>query len=147
VIRFASKSGEVRRARPIIFFDGLCPLCNRFVRLVISRDRQGVFLLAPLQGDTARELLGTEAARRASAEGGGTIVLRDEAGLHTRSEAVLRILTRLGGASRLWGLLGALPAELRDWAYDAVAGTRTEWFGRLDSCRPPSEAERGRFLP
>lgn len=137
----------VRRARPIVFFDGPCPLCNRFVDLVLARDREGVFLFAPLQGRTAAELLGPEAARLAGAEGAGTIVLRDERGTHTRSAAVLRILTRLGGIHSLWGVLGFLPPVLRDWAYDRVARNRDEWFGKLPACREPDGARKGRFLP
>jgi predicted DCC family thiol-disulfide oxidoreductase YuxK len=141
------QSAPVRRARPIIFFDGRCPLCNRFVDLVIQRDREGVFLFAPLQGPTAGELLDPQTVRQARAEGAGTIVLRDEEGTHTRSAAVLRVLTRLGGVHRLWGLLGAVPPRLRDWAYDQVARNRDEWFGKLTACRRPSEADKARFLP
>jgi len=137
----------VRSARPIIFFDGRCPLCNRFVDWVLARDREGVFLFAPLQGRTAGELLGPEAARLAGAAGAGTIVLRDERGTHTRSAAVLRILTRLGGIHSLWGVLGFLPPTLRDWAYDRVALNRDEWFGKLAACREPDEARKERFLP
>jgi predicted DCC family thiol-disulfide oxidoreductase YuxK len=137
----------MRRARPIIFFDGLCPLCNRFVDLVLTRDREGAFLFAPLQGRTAGELLDPATVRMAGAEGAGTIVLRDEAGIHTRSSAVLRVLTRLGGVHSLWGILGFLPPGLRDWAYDRVARNRDEWFGKLPACRLPSEAQKARFLP
>jgi predicted DCC family thiol-disulfide oxidoreductase YuxK len=43
--------------RRIIFFDGVCHLCNSFVDSIISQDKAHVFLFAPLQGETAKALL------------------------------------------------------------------------------------------
>jgi predicted DCC family thiol-disulfide oxidoreductase YuxK len=43
--------------KPIIFFDGVCAMCNTFVAIVLKADPEERFLFAPLQGDTARELL------------------------------------------------------------------------------------------
>ena len=44
-------------ARCILFFDGVCGLCSRAVDFVLARDRRGLFQFAPLQGETARQLL------------------------------------------------------------------------------------------
>ena len=43
--------------QPIIFFDGVCAMCNTFVEVVVRADRRGIFRFAPLQGETARQLL------------------------------------------------------------------------------------------
>ena len=42
---------------PIIFFDGVCGMCNRFVDLMLRADRKAIFRFAPLQGQTAQQLL------------------------------------------------------------------------------------------
>lgn len=44
-------------AGPVIFFDGVCALCNAFIDFVMARDRRGVFRFAALQGETAAGLL------------------------------------------------------------------------------------------
>ena len=43
--------------KPNIFFDGVCAMCNTFVNLALRIDRKQLFLFAPLQGTTAKELL------------------------------------------------------------------------------------------
>jgi predicted DCC family thiol-disulfide oxidoreductase YuxK len=128
---------------PIVFFDGVCGLCNRFVDFVIKRDRAGVFRFAPLQGETARERLPAADVRDVN-----TMVLVDEQGVFRKSTAATRILVRLGG---VWGLIGGtlrlVPTPLRDVGYSLVARYRYRIFGKKETCRLPTPAERGRFLP
>ena len=91
--------------RPIVFFDGDCGLCDRFVRFLVARDRRQRLHYAPLQGDTARQLIPP-----ATAESIDSVILLDEDGLHLRSEAALRAIAHLGG---VWRLGGALRAHSR----------------------------------
>jgi predicted DCC family thiol-disulfide oxidoreductase YuxK len=128
---------------PIVFFDGVCGLCNRFVDFLLPRDRKHVFLLAPLQGETARARLSAEDVENVS-----TIVLLDEVGTHRRSKAVVRILCRLGWGWKVAGfLLAMIPRPLRDLGYKLVARYRYVWFGKKETCRMPTPDERARFLP
>jgi predicted DCC family thiol-disulfide oxidoreductase YuxK len=39
-----------------------------------------------------------------------------------------------------------VPAALRDAVYDVIARNRTRWFGKTQSCRIPTVAERHRFI-
>ena len=41
----------------ILFFDGVCGLCNKSVDFVLTRDQQGRIKFSPLQGETAARLL------------------------------------------------------------------------------------------
>lgn len=127
---------------PIVFFDGLCALCDGFVRFVVARDAAGRFRFAPLQGATYRGVSGVEAGEPA------TIVLADRDGRHVRSAAVLRVVRQLGGP---WGALARLlllmPRPLADAAYRVVAEHRYRWFGRREYCALPRPEDRGRFLP
>ena len=57
------------------------------------------------------------------------------------------------GSSSFWGRRGLfsyalilIPAPLRDWVYNWVAGHRYQWFGRLDSCLVPDPGVADRFL-
>lgn len=136
-----SQTGPTLDGPPVVLYDGLCGLCDRWVQWVLRHDRQGQFRFAALQSDAGRRLL-----QDAPTPLPDSIVLLDEDGLHTESEAVLRIARRLGRLGPLRVVAKAVPRALRDLAYRAVARNRTRWFGRLDSCRLPTAAERSRFL-
>jgi predicted DCC family thiol-disulfide oxidoreductase YuxK len=126
-----------------IYFDGYCGLCDRFVQFVLRRDRAGRYRFAPLQGSTAQERVPATLDPRASQ----TVILEEAGRFRVRSDAALEILSGLGGAWRLAGLLRVIPRPVRDAVYDLVARNRNRWFGRLAECRIPQPSERDRFLP
>ena len=127
----------------ILFFDGECSLCNRFVDRLVRADRRGVLRIASLQGETGKRLLPPLPADPAQ----WSIVLLDEDGTHERSEAVLRAYGHMGGWRSLASWLRVIPRALRDGIYRFVARRRYRWFGRRDTCRIPTPEERARFLP
>ena len=130
------------KSPPILFFDGVCGLCNQSVDFIIKRDTQRKFRFAPLQGDTAKAELPLE-----DVENLNTLILKTESGLFRRSSAVVRILWLLGG---FWGVLGTLfwivPLPLRNLGYRLVSVSRYSLFGKKESCRIPTPEERGQFL-
>jgi predicted DCC family thiol-disulfide oxidoreductase YuxK len=129
--------------RPIVFFDGVCGFCNAGVDFLITRDPDGHLAFAPLQGETARQLL--PEADRVSLH---SLVLWTPTRLYRKSAAVVRILWTLGsGWAVLGGLLWAIPWPLRDAGYNLVARNRYRLFGKKDVCRMPTPAERTRMLP
>lgn len=132
------------RTPGIVFFDGECGLCNRFVLFLLKRDRRKILRFAPLKGRMAGQWLEDEDLD------GETVIFLDGEGVYRKSEAVLRVLSRLGG---FWSLAkGFLPAPrfLRDGAYDFIARRRRRWFGGGETCvLPTAEAARpdARLLP
>ena len=139
-------------SRPIVYYDGLCGLCDGFVRFVVARDRLGRYRFSPLQGETARLRLGDGLAQGALK----TVVLEEDPalrpigntdGLRVKSDAAIAILA---GLSHGWGLINLLrivPRPIRDLVYDFIARHRYRWFGKREECRVPTSAERERFLP
>lgn len=128
---------------PIVFYDGDCGLCSRFVQVLLRLDRHGRLFLAPLQGETARAMLPPLPAD----ERDWSMVFLDENGCHLRSEAVLRICRRLGGLVGCLAWLRILPRGLRDAIYGFVARRRRRWFARPIACAVPSREVRQRLLP
>jgi predicted DCC family thiol-disulfide oxidoreductase YuxK len=145
-----AKNGEADRPTNVVFFDGVCGLCHRFVDFVLSRDHRGSIRFAPLQGETANRVVSDE--WRVASDGTSTVktvVWLDAGGREfVRSAAVVRVLWLLGG---LWWWIGWLlwliPLPLRDLGYRIVAASRYRLFGKTESCRLPTPAERMRFLP
>jgi len=129
--------------KPIIFFDGVCAMCNTFVNLALRIDRRGIFLFAPLQGTTARELLPplSDDPREWS------MIYLDEKGIHDQLDASLEVYRRLGGVWSVPALARYVPRAIRTPLYRIVARNRYRWFGRKDQCRIPTASERQRFLP
>jgi predicted DCC family thiol-disulfide oxidoreductase YuxK len=111
---------------------------------MLRRDARGVLAFAPLQGATARRLLGVREG--ADPE---SVVLLEDGRAHTRSDGVLRAWHLLGGRWRaLSRALRLVPRPIRDALYSSVARNRYRWFGKRPSCRlPESREERRRFLP
>ena len=130
-----------RIERPIVFFDGVCVLCNGFVDRIRRADREGRLRFAPLQGETASRLL----PRLSHDPADWSVVYLDERGTHLGADAVLEICRRLGGWWRVSDLLRVVPRTLRDALYRGIARGRYDWFGRRNACRAPGED--GRFLP
>lgn len=128
--------------KPIIFFDGVCHLCNGFVDAMIQRDPKARIQFAPLQGDTAAKAL--TADERALLD---SVILLTEGRKYHRSEAVLRSLVLLGGTYKIFQLGFLIPGFLRDKIYAWVAKNRYAWFGERDFCRLPLPEERDRLLP
>ena len=129
--------------RPVLFFDGVCGICDGFVGFLIERDTQERFLFAPLQGDTA-------ASRGLSMEDwrAAAIVLEADGQRLEGADAVMEVLLELGGALAVIARVGRLvPRPLRDALYRFVAERRYGWFGVKDECRIPTPEERARFLP
>lgn len=127
--------------RRIIFFDGICPLCNGFVDFVIKHDRQGLFLFSSLQSDYAKKSLPP------SYQSLDTIILQENEKIFSKSAAVLRVLFQLGG---FWNTLAILcsiiPQFLRDHIYDLIAKNRYSFWEQKETCRLPTQNEKKLFL-
>jgi predicted DCC family thiol-disulfide oxidoreductase YuxK len=131
-------------ASPIILFDGVCSLCNRAVRVVLKRDKARAFRFAAMQSEAGRALL-----RECGLPERGVdyIVLVEGGRCHTKSDAVIRIATRLSPFWRCWALVARLvPRVLRDFKYGLIARWRYRLFGRRTTCMVPSPGVADRFL-
>lgn len=125
----------------ILFFDGVCNLCNAFVDFLIQRDKEAKFTFAPLQGETAARLLPAHIPAQLK-----SVVLYQDGKTWEKSDAALVVLTELGG---IWGLakiFWLLPRVFRDAIYEFVAANRYKLFGKRETCRLPTPAEKSRFL-
>jgi predicted DCC family thiol-disulfide oxidoreductase YuxK len=128
--------------RPVIFYDGSCGMCNRFVQLVLRHDSTKRFDFASLQGEHAQQVLPTHLLQNLS-----TVVLKEGDGTtHIRSDAVLRICAGVGGMWKLLGFLRVFPRPLRDVGYSVIATYRHKIFPPHDVCGVLTAEDRSRFL-
>lgn len=125
---------------PIIFYDGVCGLCNRFVRWAIARDPSAKLKLAPLQGSTAGQLLGPIPSPPDS------IILWNHGQAWRESSAALKILTYLKFPWPIFSVFRLVPPLIRNPIYRWVARNRYRWFGKSEVCELPPAEIRERFL-
>ena len=135
---------DIPAGKALILFDGVCNLCNQFVRHVHANDPDGRFLFASQQSELGRRFtakLGMPADEPAS-----VILIRD--GRHwLRSQAAFCVLADLKGPTRLLSVFRYLPRVVGDWGYDLVAKYRYRLFGKKDVCEMPAAGLRARFMP
>ncbi|SNT24598.1 Predicted thiol-disulfide oxidoreductase YuxK, DCC family [Ekhidna lutea] len=129
--------------KPIIFFDGVCNLCNSSVLFVIKRDPKEKFLFASLQSKYAQENLPSTFTGEDSIQ---SIVLKQRSGIKTKSSAALTIAKNISGGWPIMYAFIIIPKFLRDWVYDIIAKNRYKWFGKKDQCMIPSPELKSRFL-
>jgi predicted DCC family thiol-disulfide oxidoreductase YuxK len=128
--------------KPIIFFDGVCNLCNGSVQFVIKKDKAARFRFASLQSAAGQEIL---QHFKLSQDNFNSFILFEDGQLYTRSTAALRVFSQLKG----WKWTGALqwiPLFIRDGVYKIIARNRYRWFGKQESCMVPGEDLVSRFL-
>jgi len=109
-----------------VLFDSVCGLCNASVALIKRNDPSGRFGFESLQSEAGLSLLAAAGFRGESLS---TLVLIDATGLHTKSDAALRIASGLRFPWPLLGIFAIVPGPLRDAAYAWVAHNRYRWFG------------------
>lgn len=124
---------------PVIFYDGVCGLCDKSVQFIIAHDKKKIFRFAALQSDLAKEALGDQITF-------DSFIYYEHGKAYYRSTAALMTIRKLGG---LWQLLYGfiiVPPVIRNAVYDWVARNRYKWFGRFDACKIPTPEQRSRFL-
>ena len=125
----------------IVFFDGVCNLCQGSVRYLIKHDKKGILEFASLQGNYAKDFV-----NKTEIQSMQSILFFDGKVLYKKSTAVLKLSRLLGGWHQLLLLGYILPRFVRDWLYNIVAKNRYRWFGKKDQCMLPSKGFKNRFL-
>jgi predicted DCC family thiol-disulfide oxidoreductase YuxK len=132
----------------IIVFDGVCVLCNGWVRFLLRHDRMQRYRFAAMQGAVGRQLLAQHGLDPDDPV--SFLLIEHDRGpvprVSTDTVAIRRVLVGLGGVWRLAWLSILVPRVVRDPLYRWGARHRYRWFGRHEACRVPDPAQARRFL-
>ena len=126
----------------IILFDGQCVFCDHSVQFILKRDVDEVFQFASLQSAIGQQLLkqyDVDASMDSI-----VVIYRDK--VYTQSDAAIVIAQQFKGLRKLLAVVKYMPKWLRDKLYVVIAKNRYRIFGKMDTCRIPTEEERRRFL-
>ena len=125
----------------IIYFDGVCGLCNSFVSLLLKIDSDLKF--ATLQGKSGQELLNKINFNNAEFD---TVIFQKNDQIYTKSTAVFEIFKTIGGIWKIFLIFSLLPISLTDTIYRYIALKRFKIFGKLDQCDISIFNKPGQFI-
>ncbi|MDH5581934.1 MAG: DCC1-like thiol-disulfide oxidoreductase family protein [Bdellovibrionales bacterium] len=125
----------------IVFFDGVCSLCNGFVDFLMSHNKNKKLKFASLQGNTAKSYIDQISLNELK-----TIIVYHKGKTFKKSEAIFLIVKNLGAPWNLFIIFRLIPRFICDAIYDFIARHRYEIFGKKDTCRIPTEDEKSYFL-
>ncbi len=131
---------------PILFYDGLCGLCDHLVQFLLERDVNGRIFFVPIQSDLGRNILIEKGVPQSEISELSTVYLLSAGVVHRRSRAVFHVFSFLPKPWTWVKWLLWIPSFLADPWYRWVASLRYRIFGRLDQCRIPTPEEKKRFL-
>jgi predicted DCC family thiol-disulfide oxidoreductase YuxK len=131
----------------LLFFDGECAFCDRWVNRVRASDHAGRMRFGTKQGRTFQrvaqahpELAKVESVVLAKrrADGGEDFLVR--------SVAIRQLIQGLPNFRFFDFVLSVTPSPLADVGYRIFSKFRTRLFGKLTQCRVPSAEERHLFV-
>ena len=132
----------------LVLYDGYCGMCDATVQWILANDSRDQFQMAPLQGQTASEVL--ERHDELPSDLDSIIVVQKiDNGEHVlwESSAFFHISAQLDAPWSLLRLGRWCPKVIADWVYRLIARHRLKVFGKLESCSIPDASEINRFLP
>ena len=120
-------------AQTILYYDGVCVLCNKSIRFIINRDRKNQFKIGFLNSLIKQDKH-------------HSVMLVHKGIKYEYSTAVIKSLILLGGIYKLAALLFIFPKSLRDFVYKIIAKNRYKWFGKHNICPTLPEEWKARLI-
>ena len=118
---------------PVIFFDGVCNLCNGAVRTVIKLDSKRHFRFSSLQSEFAKRTLQPFHINTSNSD---SIILLENNHIYQKSEALFRIIKKLKWINFLY-VFSRIPFKVSNLIYDFIAKNRYNLFGKKENCPLP----------
>lgn len=125
----------------ILFFDGVCGMCNGLINFLMSEDKNHALRYAPLQGETAKDKVSADYLENLN-----SIVYQEADKVYTESDGIIHALAAMGGIYKLALGFKLVPKFLRNSIYKVISKNRYKWFGKKEQCRMPTLEEREKLL-
>jgi predicted DCC family thiol-disulfide oxidoreductase YuxK len=106
---------------PVVIFDGVCGLCNRFVAFALRNDRSGELVFTPNRSPYGAALC---ERHHLALESERTILVVHDSRVLRRSDAVIFIATHLRRPYCHLALMRLIPRPVRELGYRVVAAIR-----------------------
>ena len=125
--------------KDIIVFDGLCVMCNSFLKWVLENDKDDKYLFANIQSEFYMKSMDINKSI-------DSIILIKENNIFYESEAINHILKDLDKFYLLQLVLNVTPTFISNFFYKIIANKRYKIFGKKDKCELPKKNQLSKFL-
>jgi len=129
--------------KKIIVFDGVCILCNRFVQFILKRDSAKQFYFSTAQSEFVQQQF---QLRKFQTSPMDSIQYMKDGKILSESNAVLEILSDLGGPWKVFFVFTLIPTFIRNALYRFCARRRYKVFGMRETCMIPDPEWKERFI-
>ena len=126
----------------VVLFDGVCNLCNKSVDFLVRNEKGNSLYFASLQSDVGKKLIKKSDLTQVP----DSILFYQDGEVYVRSQAILKITKFLQLPYRFGNVFYIVPKVVRDGIYKLIARNRYRWFGKKETCRVPTMAEKSKFL-
>ena len=127
----------------VVYYDGICGLCDFFVNLIVKIDSKGILKFSSLQGPSGQKLLND---LKFNTEELDTVIFRINDQVYTKSTAVFKIIKSIGGFWRVFLVFDLLPTPFSYFIYKKIAKNRYKLFGKLEQCDISKFNKPGQFI-
>lgn len=127
---------ELSYKHPIIFYDGICILCNKSIQFYIKHDHSRQLRFALLQSDLGKKVL-HKVGR--PIEDIDTTILLSKGCYFVESDVGIFACKYLSNPYRFFYSFRVIPRFIRDFIYKIIANNRYKWFGKDEQCLVPSK--------
>ena len=79
----------------VLFYDGLCGLCDHLVQFILERDRNGRIFFVPIQSEIARACLREKGIPEAEFNSLSTVYFMNQGIVYRRSRAIFKVFSFL----------------------------------------------------
>lgn len=125
----------------IIFYDGNCGFCNKFVQFVLKNERGSQLFFASLQSNFAKNFFNQKNILVLDLS---TFYFWEGNQLLQKSSGVLSVVSYLKWSWQIFKIAYVLPKSFRDKIYDFIAKNRYKISRTF--CVLPTMKQRERFL-
>lgn len=128
--------------KAIWLFDSVCVLCNGAISTTLKYEKAPTIDFVSIHSADGRAIAQQYGI---DPDDPDTFLFLDHGRSFAQSDGVIALSKHMK-APFSWIRFGVIiPKAMRDWLYRFVARRRYRLFGKLDTCRVPSDAERARF--
>lgn len=133
----------IPKNKGLILFDGYCNLCSRSVRFILKRDKTNFFLLSNLQSEKAKAVL---SSFQLPENYDKSVILILDNTIWFKSDAVLKIVSKLNGFWPILRFFKIIPKPLRDFVYQLISRYRFKLFGKRTECYLGEKNDSEKFI-
>ena len=115
----------------LVFYDSNCGLCDNFIRILAKLDKADSLRFAPLNGYESKK----NGIQLANDPKKWSIIVFDEGITYEKSNAILKIFSKIPQLSKAGLFLKVFPPSVRDKGYEIFARWRHVVLQNQKNCR------------